>query len=221
MKQTLIKYSTVSLVSALSMLPQTKLHASTDVDVFVLSSSMSEEYRSVVDAFISNKILKLKKTEDVILIDDESYQGCVVKGQGSKRKNKVAFKRLYKQSGCSATYSLLKTPIKTGEHSNSFDIAKATEVILRNMNGQSDYQIFFFGTPLFQNDDANIDFKKGYPALGHLEEKARFLSPFSIDGKFVSNTNEPIKAHILYPNSTEKEFIRNDVDGPFKHEVKN
>lgn len=200
---------------SLALLP-TLVFAKTNV--FVYPSEIDNDFRMEVMKFIKSKVKVLGKKDVAIFINDGNSNVCELKGQGHKRRNLSNFSRSSSSSECKSSLNSIKLKTKSKNATTNLNIPEITDIVLNYLNNQEEFQIFYFGSPVFSDSVTGIDFSNGYPSLGHLEKASKFLSPFSINNRFTSKTEQ--KIHFLYPKKEEDKFLTLSQKGALFHQIK-
>ncbi|EKO5187817.1 hypothetical protein ACEOHO_004241 [Vibrio vulnificus] len=179
--------------------------------IVAIPGSMENTFRMDAYRFVEDMVKGLEKGEVVVFLSDETLQSCKLIGVGNKRANYSAFMRL-SLSSCKQTLKPLT--IKSDGKENSLDIPKVIEYLLANYNKQSDFQLILIGSPLYK-DHHHIDFSRGYPSLGYLEQSSKDLSPFI--GSY-TKTFSGQAVFLLHPSTDS--YVTNLDSGQFTHENK-
>lgn len=186
-------------------------------NVFVYPSEITNDFRMEILKLIKSKVETLEKGDVAIFLNDGNSNICELNGQGHNRRNLSKFSRL--SSGeCKSAIRSIKLKTNSKNATTNLNIPELTDIVLNYLDNKEGFQIFYFGSPIFSDAVTGIDFSKGYPSLGHLEKASKFLSPFSINNRFVSKSEQ--KIHFLYPKIEEEKFLTLSQKGALFHQIK-
>lgn len=204
----------VYIAAVLTILPTLAL---AKTNVFVYPSEITNDFRMETLKFVKSKVEKMEKGDVSIFLNDGNSNICELKGQGHNRRNLSSFSRL--SSGeCKSAIQSIKIKSRSPNVTTNLNIPELTDIILNYLDGQEEFEVFYFGSPIFIDSVTGMDFSNGYPSLGHLEKASKFLSPFSINNRFTSNNEQ--KVHFLYPKKEEDKFLTLSEKGALFHQTK-